>query len=63
MPIPRTRVDERPVCTESGLPLVPRLIGIGAAAVCPNGTSIDALVARMRELTGFAAAERARQWR
>jgi methylmalonyl-CoA mutase C-terminal domain/subunit len=42
---------------------VPRLIGIGAAAVCPNGTSIDALVARVRELTGFAAAETVRRWR
>jgi methylmalonyl-CoA mutase, C-terminal domain len=42
---------------------VSRLIGIGAAAVCPNGTSIDELVARMRELTGFAAAETVRLWR
>ena len=36
---------------------VSRLIAIGAAAVFPNGTSIDELVARMRELTGFAGAE------
>jgi len=62
MRIPRTRVVERPICTESGIPVVPRLSGIGGAAVCPNGTSIDELVDRMRELTGFAA-ERARQWR
>lgn len=39
---------------------VPRLIAIGAAAVCPNGTPIDELVARMRELTGFTGAERIR---
>jgi methylmalonyl-CoA mutase C-terminal domain/subunit len=36
---------------------VSRLIAIGAAAVFPNGTSIDELVARMRELTGFPGAE------
>jgi len=36
---------------------VSRLIAMGAAAVFPNGTSIDELVARMRELTGFAGAE------
>ena len=36
---------------------VPRLIAIGAAAVFPNGTTIDELVARMRELTGFPGAE------
>lgn len=32
-----------------------RLLEIGARAVCPNGTSIEELVAQMRELTGLAA--------
>jgi methylmalonyl-CoA mutase, C-terminal domain len=54
--------DEIKVIVGGAIPTsdVPRLIGIGAAAVCPNGTSTDELVARMRELTGFAAAERVR---
>jgi methylmalonyl-CoA mutase C-terminal domain/subunit len=36
---------------------VPRLLEVGAAAIFPTGTSLDALVSSMRELTGQAAAD------